>query len=123
MYAKLVLMLGYRVVAMLGVMFSCLSCLSAEALGSSGQVLVAQHLGPAREAQEALGLGNSWDHNALQLRETARSIAKRVLTLSFGLGVVLMTVSFGLFPLVLPVVCQSTEVADIVSKVTCWEKK
>lgn len=93
--------------------------LSAESLGSSGQVLVAQHLGPAREAQEALGRGNSWDHDALQLRETARSIAKRVLTLSFGLGVVLMTVSFGLFPLVLPAVCQSTEVAHVVSKVTC----
>lgn len=90
-----------------------------ESLGSSGQVLVAQYLGLARDGRKAAGLEAKapWDGEALELRETARSIAKRVLTLSLGLGLGLMACSRAIFPLLLAVVCQSAEVAALVSKV------
>ncbi len=90
-----------------------------ESLGSSGQVLVAQYLGLARDCRKASGLETKapWDGEALELRETARSIAKRVLTLSLGLGLGLMACSRAIFPLLLAVVCQSKEVAALVSAV------
>lgn len=89
-------------------------CGQPESLGSSGQVLVAQYLGLARESHKDPSRGRG---EALEMRETARSIAKRVLTLSFGLGISLAVASRSLFPILLPAVCQSAEVATLVSKV------
>lgn len=90
-----------------------------ESLGSSGQVLVAQYLGLARDSHKASGLDAkaAWGGDALESRETARSIAKRVLTLSLGLGISLAACSRLLFPALLSVVCQSREVAALVSQV------
>ncbi|CAM9852250.1 unnamed protein product [Ectocarpus sp. 6 AP-2014] len=90
-----------------------------ESLGSSGQVLVAQYLGLARDSHKASGLDlkAAWDGAALESRETARSIAKRVLTLSLGLGFSLAACSRLVFPALLSVVCQSREVAALVSQV------
>eukprot|EP00904_Undaria_pinnatifida_P010662 jgi/Undpi1/6726/HiC_scaffold_20.g09205.m1 len=89
-----------------------------EALGMAGQVLVSQSLELAKTSQKTLGLGRraAWGGEALKHRETARSIAKRVLTLSFGLGISLAVSSRTLFPPLLSVVCPSTEVAQLVAK-------
>ncbi|CAM9767063.1 unnamed protein product [Pylaiella littoralis] len=89
-----------------------------ESLGSSGQVLVAQYLGLARDCRKAAGLGSEapWAGEAEKFRETARSIAKRVLTLSLGLGLGLAASSMAIFPALLAVVCQSAEVAALVSE-------
>ncbi|CAN0400986.1 unnamed protein product [Ascophyllum nodosum] len=87
-----------------------------DSIGSAGQVLVAQHMGLARDSQKASGLVKIWDGGAGQFRDTARSIAKRVLTLSFGLGLGLGSVARIMFPLFLPVVCRSSEVASLVSE-------
>lgn len=92
-------------------------CLLPDALGSAGQVLVAQYIGLARDARKASGAGRSWSGDALRFRESARSIAKRVLTLSLGLGITLATAALNLFPAVLPSVCHSKEVAQLVSNV------
>lgn len=66
-----------------------------------------------------MGLGQraAWGGEALKHRETMRSIAKRVLTLSFGLGISLAVGSRALFPFLLSAVCPSTEVAQLVSQV------
>ncbi|CAM9105197.1 unnamed protein product, partial [Hapterophycus canaliculatus] len=90
-----------------------------ESLGSSGQVLVAQYLGLARDSRKAAGLTGKapWVGDALKSRDTARSIAKRVLTLSVGLGFGLAGCSRAVFPALLAVVCQSAEVAALVSRV------
>lgn len=88
-----------------------------ESLGSSGQVLVAQYLGLARDNRKGLDERAPWVGDALELRDTARSIAKRVLTLSLGLGLGLAACSRAVFPVLLAVVCQSAEVAALVSKV------
>lgn len=79
-------------------------------------------MGLARDYQENLGLElrAAWGGEALKHRETMRSIAKRVLTLSFGLGVSLAVGSRALFPFLLSVVCPSTEVAQLVSQVFCF---
>lgn len=92
---------------------------SPEALGAAGQVMISGYMGLARDYQENLGLGQraAWGGEALKHRETMRSIAKRVLTLSFGLGVSLAVGSRALFPFLLSVVCPSTEVAQLVSQV------
>lgn len=95
----------------------CIRC--SESLGSSGQVLVAQYLGLARDSRKALGLDAKapWVGDAQEFRETARSIAKRVLTLSLGLGLGLAASSMAIFPVLLAVVCRSAEVAALVSQV------
>lgn len=85
----------------------------------AGQVLVSQYLELAKDSQKTLGLGRraAWGGEAVKHRETARSIAKRVLTLSFGLGISLAVSSRALFPALLSVVCPSTEVTQLVAKV------
>lgn len=99
--------------------------LCSESLGSSGQVLVAQYLGLARDCRKAAGLGSEapWAGEAEKFRETARSIAKRVLTLSLGLGLGLAASSMAIFPALLAVVCQSAEVAALVSEVCNCEQE
>eukprot|EP00903_Cladosiphon_okamuranus_P005750 g5704.t2 len=87
-----------------------------ESLGSSGQVLVAQYLGLARDNRKGLDPKAPWVGDALECRKTARSIAKRVLTLSMGLGFGLAACSRVMFPVLLVVVCQSKEVAALVSQ-------
>ncbi|CAM9920984.1 unnamed protein product [Laminaria digitata] len=89
-----------------------------EALGSAGQVIISEYMGLARDSRETLGLGKRapWSGEALKHRDTMRSIAKRVLTLSFGLGISLAVGMRALFPFLLPVVCQSTEVTRLVSQ-------
>lgn len=80
---------------------------------------MAQYLGLARDAHKAAGgLERSWSGDSLRFREMARSIAKRVLTLSLVLGVSLAAGALCLFPMVLPTVCQSTEVAQLVANVS-----
>lgn len=78
---------------------------------------MAKYLRLAKDAQKSSGLGRVLSGDALQFRDTARSIAKRVLTLSFGLGIGLGGGARALFPLLLPAVCQSAEVANLVSNV------
>lgn len=92
----------------------------SESLGSSGQVLVAQYLGLARDNRKGLDATAPWVGDALEFRDTARSIAKRVLTLSLGLGLGLAAGSRAVFPVLLAVVCQSAEVAALVSKVLLY---
>lgn len=92
----------------------------SESLGSSGQVLVAQYLGLARDNRKGMDAKAPWAGDALEFRDTARSIAKRVLTLSLGLGLTLAACSRAVFPVLLAVVCQSAEVAALVSKVWGW---
>lgn len=75
----------------------------------------------ARDAQRASERERSWDGDALRYRDIARSVAKRVLTLTVGLGLVLATGALGLFPVLLPVVCKSPEVALLVSNVRAAE--
>lgn len=81
---------------------------------------MAQYLGLARDFEKAFSPEQLASPNsaAMKHRETARSIAKRVLTLSLGLGVGLAVGSRALFPMLLPIVCQSAEVANLVTKVT-----
>lgn len=78
---------------------------------------MAQYLGLARESRKGLDAKSPWAGEALKCRNTARSIAKRVLTLSLGLGLGLAAFSRAVFPVLLAVVCQSAEVAALVSKV------
>lgn len=80
---------------------------------------MAQYLGLARDSRKAAGLTPKapWVGDALKSRDTARSIAKRVLTLSLGLGIGLAGCSRAFFPALLGVVCQSKEVASLVSRV------
>lgn len=101
------------------VLLFCAAIGCSESLGSSGQVLVAQYLGLARDSRKASGLDADapWAGDAKESRETARSIAKRVLTLSLGLGLGLAASSMAIFPVLLAVVCQSAEVATLVSQV------
>lgn len=89
-----------------------------EALGSAGQVMISGYMGLARDYQESSGLGQqaAWGGEALKHRETMRSIAKRVLTLSFGLGISLAVVSRAVFPFLLSAVCPAKEVAHLVSQ-------
>lgn len=89
----------------------------SDSFGSAGQVLVARYLGLAKDSQKTSGLGGVWHGKAQQFRETARSIAKRVLTLSLVVGIVLGTFSRVVMPLLLPVICRSSEVVGLVSKV------
>lgn len=101
-------------------MFSyCGAIRCSESLGSSGQVLVAQYLGLARDSRKASGVDAEapWVGDAQEFRNTARSIAKRVLTLSLGLGLGLAASSMAIFPVLLAVVCRSAEVAALVSQV------
>ncbi|CAN0015834.1 unnamed protein product, partial [Discosporangium mesarthrocarpum] len=101
-----------------------------DALGSAGQVLVAKYLGKAREAlqeetrrqdlqQDGDGMekGNTSSATATEFQFTARSIANRVLGLSFSIGVFLASISLAGVPFVLPLMCRSQEVVDIVSQV------
>lgn len=91
----------------------------SEALGSAGQVMISGYMGLARDYQKNLGLGQqaAWGGEALKHRETMRSIAKRVLTLSFGLGISLSVASRAVFPFLLSAVCPATEVAQLVAQV------
>lgn len=80
-------------------------------------MLVARYLGLAKDSHKASDLGGVWHSKAQQFRETARSIAKRVLTLSLVVGIVLGTFSRVVMPMLLPVICRSNEVVGLVSKV------
>lgn len=81
--------------------------------------MISGYMGLARDYQESSGLGQqaAWGGEALKHRETMRSIAKRVLTLSFGLGISLAVVSRAVFPFLLSAVCPAKEVAHLVSQV------
>ncbi|CAM9251463.1 unnamed protein product [Choristocarpus tenellus] len=87
-----------------------------DSLGVAGQVLVSQYLGMSRDAS---GTPNQKGEQseAIIFQETARSVAKRVLTLSLGVGIVLASCSSVVVPLMLPLICHSAEVVKIVSQV------
>ncbi|CAM9710083.1 unnamed protein product, partial [Phaeothamnion confervicola] len=79
-----------------------------DAFGVSGQVLVARYLGMA--ADNSVKAAADATPSAL----TARIVAKRVLSLSFLMGVALATAGLVVTPLLLPVVCKSAEVQTLV---------
>jgi hypothetical protein len=89
-----------------------------DAIGVSGQVLVAQKLGIARDAKTGTA--------SLKYVGIARAISKRVLHMSLILGIGLGLLSQAVTPFAIPAVCKSAEVRAVtVIRVTvacnCYE--
>ena len=78
-----------------------------DAVGAAGQVLVSQQLGHGLKGRHAIRRGKA----------RARAIAKRVISFSAVIGVVLSVVSQLALPSLIPLVCSAPEVVALASSV------